>query len=156
MVRPGDGPSLVQRVILRPGTRWTFISPKHQRGFPMLAMQDIARDYAAMMKAGETLAAAEKYWATDINCFEPTKSRLNAAAIAIGKPAALARLKRWLADNAMSDVLIDGPFITGDQFALFIDLEITRRGAGTREPFSEIATYTVRNGLIVEERFFYG
>lgn len=122
----------------------------------MLSLADIANDYAALVAGGEPLVAAEKYWADDIACFEPDQSQSEEPALAVGKTAALARLTRWLKGNAMSDVLIDGPFITGDQFALFIDMEITRRATGTREPFSEIATYTVRDGLIVEERFFYG
>ncbi|NCN84055.1 MAG: nuclear transport factor 2 family protein [Sphingomonadales bacterium] len=122
----------------------------------MPSLAEIASDYAALMAAGETLAAAEKYWASDIIVLEPANSESDGPAIAIGKPAALARLTRWLAANAMSEMLIDGPFITGDQFALFIDMEITRRVTGERKPFSEIATYTVCEGQIVEERFFYG
>jgi hypothetical protein len=125
----------------------------------MQSLAEIANDYAALMAAGQTLAAAEKYWASDIVAFEPAKSGSNDPAVASGKPAALARLKRWLDDNAMSEVLIDGPFITGNQFALFIDMEITRltngRATGKRHPFSEIATYTVGAGEIIEERFFY-
>tara|TARA_R110001599_G_scaffold164308_1_gene353726 strand:- start:21851 stop:22219 length:369 start_codon:yes stop_codon:yes gene_type:complete len=121
----------------------------------MQSLAEIARDYAALMAAGESLAAAEKYWASDIVAFEPATSGSGDPYTANGKPAALARLTRWLAANAMSELLIDGPFITGDQFALFIDMEITRRATGKREPFSEIATYTVREGQIVEERFFY-
>ncbi len=117
---------------------------------------DIATDYAALIAASEILAAAQKYWADDISCIEPAKSGLLGPAIAVGKPAALARLTLWQKANAMSEVLIDGPFITGDQFALFIDMEVTRRATGRCEPFSEIATYTVRDGQIVEERFFYG
>lgn len=120
----------------------------------------IANDYAAMLAAGEALAAAQKYWADDIICVAPdrppsTKPAPDQPALATGKTAALARLAEWLEGNALGDVLIDGPFITGDQFALFIDMEITRRISGTRKPFSEIATYTVRDGQIVEERFFY-
>jgi len=120
----------------------------------MQSLAEIASDYAALMAAGETLAAAEKYWASDIIALEPANSESDGPTI--GKPAALAKLTRWLAANAMSEMLIDGPFITGDQFALFIDMEITRRATGERKPFSEIATYTVREGQIVEERFFYG
>ncbi|MFT5329959.1 MAG: hypothetical protein ACI9TB_001116 [Parasphingorhabdus sp.] len=122
----------------------------------MQSLAEIASDYAALMAAGETLAAAEKYWASDIIALEPARSESDRPAIAKGKPAALARLMHWLETNAMSELLIDGPFITGDQFALFIDMEITRRATGRCEPFSEIATYTVRDGQIVEERFFYG
>jgi hypothetical protein len=121
----------------------------------MQSLAEIASEYAALMAAGKALAAAEKYWASDIVALEPAKSESNGPAIAIGKPAALARLTRWLDANAMSELLIDGPFITGDQFALFIDMEIIRSVTGKREPFSEIATYTVRDGKIVEERFFY-
>lgn len=121
----------------------------------MQSLAEIANDYAALMAAGKTLAAAQKYWASDIIALEPAKSESDRPAIAMGKPAALARLTRWLEAHAMRELLIDGPFITGDQFALFIDMEITRRAAGKHEPFSEIATYTVRDGLIVEERFFY-
>ena len=72
------------------------------------------------------------------------------------KPQRWPGRRLWLDGNATGEVLIDGPFITGDQFALFIDMEITRRATGARQPFSEIATYTVRGGAIVEERFLYG
>ncbi len=122
----------------------------------MPSLAEIANDYASMLAAGDTLAAAQKYWAADIMCFEPDQSQSDEPRLVIGKSAALARLKRWLENNAMSDILVDGPFITGDQFALFIDMEITRRATGIRELFSEIATYTVRDSQIVEERFFYG
>lgn len=102
------------------------------------------------------MAAARKHWAEDIISFAPVEPPSEQPVLATGKAAALARLASWLENNAAGDVLIDGPFITGDQFALFIDMEVTRRATGTREPFSEIATYTVREGQIVEERFFYG
>ena len=122
----------------------------------MPSLAEIANDYAAMMAAGDALAAAQKYWADDIVCFEPDQSPSDEPALAVGKTAALARLISWLEGNSMSEVLVDGPFITGNQFALFLDMEITRRADRTRKLFSEIATYTVRDGQIVEERFFYG
>jgi hypothetical protein len=122
----------------------------------MQSLSEIANDFAALIATGETLAAAEKHWASDIVAFEPAAPGTAGPVVATGKPEALARLKRWLDANAMSDIMVDGPFITGDQFALFIDMEITRRATGARENFSEIATYTVRDGQIVEERFFYG
>lgn len=116
---------------------------------------DIAKEYAAMLAAGEALAAAQRFWAEDITCLAPDQQPSSQPVLATGKAAALARLALWLDSNAAGDVLIDGPFVTGDQFALFIDMEITRRATGARQPFSEIATYTVRDGQIIEERFFY-
>jgi hypothetical protein len=95
-------------------------------------------------------------FASYIVLLAPDEQPSSEPVLATGKAAALARLALWLDGNATGEVLIDGPFITGDQFALFIDMEITRRATGARQPFSEIATYTVRGGAIVEERFFYG
>ncbi len=46
-------------------------------------------------------------------------------------------------------------FITGDQFALFLDMLIIDADSGHARPFTEIAIFTVRDRRIVEERFFY-
>ena len=48
---------------------------------------------------------------------------------------------------------MDGPFITGNHFALFIDMLIVH--AGRRTPHSQIAVFAVRDGKIIEERFFH-
>ncbi len=50
---------------------------------------------------------------------------------------------------------VDGPFVTGDQFALFLDMLITDPQSGRAKPFTEIAIVTVRDARIIEERFFY-
>ena len=48
----------------------------------------------------------------------------------------------------IDDLGIDGPFVTGDQFALFLDMLITDPASGQAEPFTEIAIFTVRDGRI--------
>jgi hypothetical protein len=154
MPRSAIDPTPVRRMICDPS--FAGLSLNHAGDKTMQSLAEIANDYITMMAAGEILAAAEKYWASDIVALEPNQTEKSDPVIAIGKPAALARLANWLEANAISELLIDGPFITGDQFALFIDMEITRHATGIRQPFSEIATYTVREGQIVEERFFYG
>ena len=45
--------------------------------------------------------------------------------------------------------------VTGNQFALFLDLLLTDPASGDGQPFTEIAVYTVRCGQIAEERYFY-
>ncbi|WP_430414686.1 SnoaL-like domain-containing protein [Parasphingorhabdus sp.] len=122
----------------------------------MSNLVEIAEDFTALMAAGKLKAAADKYWATDIRSFEPAAMPLGSLSVLVGFEAARAQQQRWTSDNRMEDVLIDGPFITGDHFALFIDMEIVRRTTGKREPFSEIAVYTVRGGKIVEQRHFHG
>lgn len=121
----------------------------------MQSLAEIADEFTALMAAGQPQAAAEKYWAHNIATIEPANFRDGNPAIVSGSAAALKKLAGWLKDHAVEDVMIDGPFITGEYFALFIDMEIIRRATGRREPFSEIAVYTVRGGKIIEERHFH-
>lgn len=121
----------------------------------MQGLQELATDFTAMLAAGRKRAAADKYWSLDIAIVKPADRKDGPPVTVAGFPAAQQKLAQWLDHNTIEDVLIDGPFVTGDRFALFIDMEIVRGDTGMREPFSEIAMYTVSDGKIVEERHFY-
>ncbi|SIN65171.1 SnoaL-like domain-containing protein [Parasphingorhabdus marina DSM 22363] len=115
----------------------------------------LAHDFSALIRSGKAIIAAEKYWASDIVSIEPEATTEHAPAIVTGFYAAREKLTGWLSHSAMEELSIDGPFITGNRFALFIDMLIKRRATGECQPFSEIAIYTVRDGKIIEERYFY-
>ena len=112
---------------------------------------DVARDFTAMLRLGQFAAAGEAYWADDVTSIEPG----NTPETAFGIEATRAKSKNWLGANRIDDLSIDGPFVTGNQFALFIDMMIARGADGDVRPFTEIALYTVRDGQISEERYFY-
>ena len=116
---------------------------------------DVARAYTALLLAGEFAAAGERFWAADIKSIEPRDSPGGCVAEAIGIHAARAKTARWFEAQRIDDLTIDGPFVTGNQFALFMDMMITNRASGNSQPFTEIAIFTVRDGRITEERFFY-
>jgi hypothetical protein len=63
-------------------------------------------------------------------------------------------LTEWLQKNKIENISIDGPCITGNQFALFVDMQILNIASGKVKDFSEVATFTVRDDKIIEERFF--
>ena len=54
----------------------------------------------------------------------------------------------------IEDLNIDGPFVTDDQFALFLDMLITDPTGDTAGPFAEVAILTVHDGRIIEEKVF--
>jgi hypothetical protein len=120
----------------------------------MQAIDVIASDFAAMLRAGEFAAAADRYWAPGIASIDPPAFG-DAPASVSGKRAALAKCAARFAGQRIDDLAIDGPFITGNQFALFVDMVLVDLASGTRRPFSEIALFTVRDGKIAEERYFY-
>lgn len=121
----------------------------------MATIENVARDFTAMLRLGQFEAAGERFWADDITSFEPTDMPRGIPALVSGIDAARAKSRAWFAVSRIEDLSIDGPFVTGDQFALFLDMAIVDRASGTAHPFTEIALYTVRNGQITEERYFH-
>lgn len=121
----------------------------------MAAIDDVARDFTAMLRLGQFEAAGEKFWAPDVMSAEPVALSQDIPALLSGREAARRKIRARFAEAEIDDLGIDGPFITGDQFALFLDMLITDRATGKTQPFAEIAIFTVRNGRIIEERFFY-
>lgn len=122
----------------------------------MQSLVEVAGEFTALLAAGDPQTAAQRYWAQDISILEPVSATDSDPNPVTGFTAAQKRLENWLRGKAMEDVLVDGPFITGENFALFIDMELIDQATGARAPFSEIAIYTVRDGKITEERHFHG
>ena len=49
-----------------------------------------------------------------------------------------------------------GPWINGDQFVVRFTMDVTQKQSGQRIAMDEAALYTIKDGKIAEERFFYG
>ncbi|WP_160353971.1 SnoaL-like domain-containing protein [Sphingorhabdus profundilacus] len=121
----------------------------------MAVIDDVARDFTAMLRLDQFEAAGEKFWAIDVKSAEPAALSQDIPALVSGREAALRKTRARFAEADIDDLRIDGPFVTGDQFALFLDMLITDPATGKTQPFAEIAIFTVRDGRIIEERFFY-
>lgn len=64
----------------------------------------------------------------------------------------------WFNNNEIHKKEILGPFPNGERFITFTRMEITPKAgpmAGKRLPIEECGLYTVKNGKIVHEEFFY-
>jgi ketosteroid isomerase-like protein len=114
---------------------------------------EVARDFTALWRAGEFRAAGEKYWAEDVVSIEPRAPADGAEAESRGIRAVRDKNLRWFSTRGIEDLVVDGPFVTGDRFAVFVDMRIAH--AGRHMFHSEIAVFAVRDGKIVEELHFY-
>lgn len=121
----------------------------------MAAIDDVARDFTAMLRLGQFEAAGEAFWSRDVTSAEPAHSSGDSPAVLSGIAAVRAKRGVRFRTARIDDLIIDGPFVTGDQFALLIDMLVTEPASRQAEPFTEIAVFTVRDGCIVHERFFY-
>ncbi len=142
----GKNPFVAARHTLDPITYWEAAMP---------TTEDVARDFTAMLRDGQFAAAGERFWADDVKSIEPANNTFGIPAIVEGIDAARIKFNTWLGASSINDLGIDGPFVTGNQFALFMDMVIVNRTRGGSQPFTEIAIYTVRDAKISEERYFY-
>jgi ketosteroid isomerase-like protein len=60
----------------------------------------------------------------------------------------------WYANHEVHSVKTEGPYMHGDQFVVRFAMEMTPKG-GKRMSMDEVGLYTVKDGKIVEERFFF-
>lgn len=117
------------------------------------ATAEVATGLTALWLAGEFLAAGERYWDSDVVSIEPRGLPDGTNAVCRGIEAVRAKNRRWFATHGIEDLSLDGPFVTGDYFALFADMQIAH--GGRRTPHSEMAVFAVRDGKIIEERYFH-
>jgi hypothetical protein len=114
--------------------------------------QEIANDLVTLCKAGKFAEAGEKYWAKNVVSIEPGEGDM---ARMEGLDAVRGKGEWWEANNEIHGVDVEGPYVNGDQFVVHYTMDVTPKG-GARHTMDETGLYTVRDGKIAEERFFYG
>jgi ketosteroid isomerase-like protein len=116
-----------------------------------MTTQDLAHDLVALCKEGKFDEAGEKYWAEDVLSVEPMGDNAESR----GKAAAKAKGEWWSGAHEVHGVTVEGPYVHGDEFAVRFKMDITQKDTGQRLTMDEVALYTVEDGKIAEERFFY-
>lgn len=117
-----------------------------------MTTKETAEAFTALLKAGDHEAAAEKFNAADIVSYEAMEGPM---AVCKGRDAVKAKSDWWYANHEVHSVTSEGPFVNGDQFAVRFAMDVTTKETGQRMQMAEIGLYTVKNGKIAEERFYY-
>jgi ketosteroid isomerase-like protein len=61
----------------------------------------------------------------------------------------------WAENNEVHSATVDGPFLSDDKFAVYYNYDVTFKPTGKRNNMEEMALYTVKDGKVVREQFFY-
>ncbi len=117
-----------------------------------MTTQDIANDLVALCKTGDFATPGEKYWADDVRSIEA----MGEGAVSEGKAAARAKGEWWSGAHEVHGVEVEGPYVNGDQFVVRFKMDVTVKESGQRMTMDEMAVYSLKDGKIAEERFFYG
>ena len=117
-----------------------------------MTIAELARDFTELLKRGDDEAAAEKYNADDVVSLEAMDGPM---AVCRGKEAVKRKGEWWRQNHDLHSASIDGPFVNGDQFAIRLKYDVTPRETGKRVSMEEVGLFTVKDGKITEERFYY-
>jgi ketosteroid isomerase-like protein len=115
-----------------------------------MTASDVAAEFAALCKAGKLDEAGERFWSADVVSIESFGEN----PVSRGLAAVKAKGEWWYANFEVHDVKTVGPYINGDTFILNFTIDCTVKATGERSVSDEMALYTVRDGKVVEERFF--
>jgi ketosteroid isomerase-like protein len=116
-----------------------------------MTVDEIARDFTAMCKAGQLDEAGLKYWADDVVSIEPGGGEM---ALVQGQAAVIGKGQWFYENHQVHATTTEGPYVDGDKFIVRFTMDLTPKG-GERIQMDELGVYTVKDGTIVEERFIY-
>jgi ketosteroid isomerase-like protein len=112
----------------------------------------IATRFVELSNGPDPDAAGEAFWAEDVVSIEAMDGPM---ARLQGIAALRAKSAWWYENHEVHAFSAHGPYVNGDQFAVRFSLDVTPKATGQRMRMEEVGLYTLRDGKIVEERFFY-
>jgi len=115
----------------------------------------VAEELVAFCRAGHNVDAINALYSRDIVSVESMGSDTMPQTTK-GLDAVRKKSEWWVANNEVHSFQVDGPFIgEGDKFAVYYNYDITSKPRKQRAMMEEMALYTVKDGKIVREQFFY-
>lgn len=115
---------------------------------------EIGKQLVELCQAGKNTEAIQLLYSPDIVSVEagspPGMQRESK-----GMEAILGKGKWWAENHTIHSAKVEGPFPHDDRFAARFTYDVTNKPSGQRFTMDEIALFTVKDGKIVREEFFY-
>ncbi len=115
---------------------------------------EIGKKYAALCKEGKNETILNELFTKDTVSVEagapPGQERT-----AKGLDAIRAKSKWWQENHTVHKAEIFGPYPHDDRFAIRFVYDVTNKPSGKRFSMDEVGLFTVVNGKITREEFFY-
>ena len=114
----------------------------------------VAEELVAFCRTGRNMDAINTLYSPDIVSVESMGNEQMPREMK-GIDAIRQKNKWWGENNEVHSSVVDGPFVGEDKFAVYYNYDVTFKPTGQRTPMEEMALYTVKDGRVVREQFFY-
>lgn len=122
---------------------------------PVNPIQDIATDVVALCRAENYQAVYDKYFTEKTRAIEPM-SMDGKDPVTVWKSAIMQKaMERSKNVDTVSLEIDDPSMVNGNQFIVKMAITTKNKETGAEHAWTEYVLYTVEEGKIIEERFFY-
>ena len=119
-----------------------------------MTTSEIANKYVELCRAQQYHAALE-------TLFSPDAVSVEAAAMpgmpaeSKGLKAIVEKGKQWQSNHEVHGAKLEGPWPNGNRFVVRFSYDVTNKPSGRRMQMDEVGLFTIENGKITREEFFY-
>lgn len=115
---------------------------------------EIGKEIAALCKQGKHQEAIDRFYSPEIvsieACSMPGMDRTMK-----GIQAIKGKNQWWVENHTIHGGSVDGPYPHDDRFILHFKYDVTPKQTGKRITLDEVGLYSVQNGKVAKEEFFY-
>lgn len=122
-----------------------------------MTTKEIADQLVALCRAGRNLEAVDTLLSADVVSVEARGDETMPAQMS-GRDVIRGKNQWWIANHKIHSADVKGPFPNGDRFTVIYNFVVTPLAgpmAGRKVRMEEVALYTVSDGKITREEFFY-
>ncbi len=121
-----------------------------------MTAKEVGEKLVGYCREGRNVDAINELYADDIVSIEAMEPPEGGARRMEGKEAILGKNRWWAENHEVHSGEASGPFPHGDdQFAAIFRYDVTNKPSGQRFMMEEVAVYTLRDGKVAQEEFFY-
>lgn len=121
-----------------------------------MSAQEIGKHMVDLCRQGKNLESVDTLYADDVVSVEASEPPTGEGRITKGKAAIRGKNEWWFENHDIHSVEVNGPYPHGDEkFAVHFKFDVTFKQTGDRQQLDEIGVFTVDNGKVVREEFFY-
>ncbi len=113
---------------------------------------EVAAEFVALLRADKEQTVYETLYSPDIVSVEQMPGPHQ---MCEGMAAKQAKNEWWEQQHEVHRMEVSDPLVADGYFAVRFDLDMTHKPSGQRHDGDELALYTVKDGLIVREEYFY-
>lgn len=122
----------------------------------MKQTEEVANRLCDLCREGKNLDAVRELYADDIVSIEAAEGDGGMPRRMEGKEQVLGKNQWWIDNHEVNDASVSGPHMHGEnRFAVMYDYDITHKESGQRMKMQEVAVYTVEDGKVAKEEFYY-